>query len=107
LPFTNTFAAGHLEKVYENALVHRLRKQAIHVTQQVPIEIFDEDGTAIGHYVADLLLEGQLLVELKACVTLTPEHLAQIFGYLRGSRLHHALLINFGARTLQVKKLIL
>ena len=99
--------SGHLEKVYENALAHRLRKLAIEVAQQVAIDIFDEDGTLIGHYVADLLLEGQLVVELKACLTLTPEHFAQIFGYLRGSRLRHGLLINFGARTLQIRKLIL
>jgi len=98
---------GHLEKVYENALVHRLRKQSIQVTQQNPIDIYDEDGTLLGHYVADLLLEKQLLVELKACQTLTVEHVAQIFGYLRGARLRHGMLINFGARKLQIRKLIL
>lgn len=99
--------SGHLEKVYENALVHRLRKQSIQVAQQLPIDIYDEDGTLIGHYVADLFIEGQLIVELKACHMLTTEHVAQIFGYLRGSRLRHGMLINFGARKLEVKKLIL
>ena len=99
--------SGHLEKVYENALAHRLRKKSICVVQQVPIDIFDEDATLIGHYVADLVLDGQLIVELKACHTLTPEHMAQIFGYLRGSRLRHGMLINFGGPKLQVKKLIL
>ena len=98
---------GHLEKVYENALAHRLRKKSICVVQQVPIDIFDEDATLIGHYVADLLLEDQLIVELKACHSLTSEHMAQIFGYLRGSRLRHGMLINFGGPKLQVKKLIL
>ncbi|HYR91956.1 MAG TPA: GxxExxY protein [Terriglobia bacterium] len=101
------FRSGHLEKVYENTLAHRLRKNSIDVQQQAPIDIYDEDGTLVGHYVADLLLENQLIVELKACQTLTTEHLAQIFGYMRGSRLHHGMLINFGAQKLQVRKLIL
>src|SRR5262245_10345895 len=74
---------GHFEKVYENCLVHRLAKKAIALKQQCPIDVYDEDGTAIGHYVVDLLVEDQLLVELKACSTLVPEHTAQILGYLR------------------------
>jgi GxxExxY protein len=99
--------SGHLEKVYENSLAHRLRKQSIRVHQSHPIDVFDEDGTRLGHYVTDLLVEDQLVVELKACSTLVGEHVAQVLGYLRGCRLRHAMLINFGARTLQVKKLIL
>jgi len=84
-----------------------LRKRAIEVKQQIPIEIYDEDGTLVGHYTADLLLEGALIVELKACQSLTAEHYAQILGYLRGSRLRHGVLINFGAQRLQIRKLIL
>jgi len=98
---------GHLEKVYENCLVHRLAKKSIALKQQCPIDVYDEDGTAIGHFVVDLLIEDQLLVELKSCSTLVPEHTAQILGYLRACRLRHAMLINFGAPTLQIKKLIL
>ena len=60
------FRSGHLERVYENTLAHRLRNKAIDVKQQMPIDIYDEDGTLVGHYTADLLLEGQLIVELKA-----------------------------------------
>jgi|SRR5881628_386191 len=98
--------SGHLEKVYENSVAHRIRKKAIILEQQYPIEVYDEDGTPLGHFVTDLLVEGHLIVELKACSTLVPEHTAQILGYLRGSRLHHGLLINFGAPKLQIKKLI-
>ena len=98
--------SGHLEKVYSNALAHRLRKQSISLEQEHPIDVFDEDGTPLGHYVADLLIEGQLIVELKACITIAPDHIAQVLGYLRGTRLQHGLLINFGAPTLQIKKLI-
>ena len=98
---------GHLEKVYENGLAHRLRKTALKVEQQHPLKVFDEDGTVLGDYYADLLVETELIVELKACRSLTDEHIAQTLGYLRASKHRHALLINFGAQKFQVKKLIL
>ena len=72
---------GHLEKVYENALAHRLRKLGINVEQQVPITVFDEDGTPIGDYFADLFVEGILIVELKACKSIGDEHIAHILSY--------------------------
>jgi GxxExxY protein len=49
---------GHLEKIYENALTHRLRKQGYEVEQQYPLTVYDEDGTMLGHYLADLFVEG-------------------------------------------------
>ena len=58
---------GHLEKVYENALAHRLRKAGLDVKQQYPIKVFDEDGTLIGDYYADLLVDGWLIVEVMSC----------------------------------------
>ena len=88
---------GHLEKVYENALAHRLRKAGMEVEQQHPLPVFDEDGTPIGDYYADLLVEGMLIVELKTARALAPEHEAQILGYLKSSRLEHGMLINFGS----------
>ncbi len=95
---------GHLEKVYENALVHRLRKAGIQAEQQSPIQVFDEDGTLIGDFYADVLVEGEIIVELKAAKTMVPEHEAQILGYLNSSRKEHGLLINFGAFRFQVRK---
>lgn len=98
---------GHLEKVYENALAHRLRKTGLQVEQQFSLAVYDEDGTMIGSYFADLFIENCLIVEIKACSNLCDEHTAQLLGYLRSSRIEHGLLINFGARKLQVKKFIL
>ena len=98
---------GHLEKVYENALTHRLRKQSFKVYQQYPLNVFDEDGTIIGEYFADLLVEDQLVVELKAAQTLANEHYAQILGYLKSSRIEHGLLINFGSYQFEIKKFVL
>jgi len=95
---------GHLEKVYENALAHRLRKLGITLEQQYPLAVSDEDGTVIGEYFADLFIEGCLIVEVKACSNLCDEHVAQLLGYLRSSRIEHGLLINFGNQKLQIKK---
>lgn len=98
---------GHLEKIYENALVHRLRKLGFQVEQQYPLNVFDEDGTIIGEYFVDLFVENSLIVELKACQNIANEHMAQILGYLRSSKIEHGLLINFGAQKLQIRKYIL
>ncbi len=95
---------GHLEKVYENALAHRLRKLALNVKQQHPIKVFDEDGTLLGDYLADLLVEDTLIVELKTAKTLAPEHEAQILGYLKAARTEHGLLINFGSYKFEIRK---
>ena len=98
---------GHLEKVYENALANRLRKAGIDVKQQHPLNVHDEDGALLGEYFADLLIDGRLVVELKACRTLTDDHTAQILGYLRSSQIEHGLLINFGSYKFQITKYIL
>lgn len=95
---------GHLEKVYENALAHRLRKLGLRVEQQFPLAVYDEDRTVIGEYFADLFIENCLIVEIKACSNLCDEHVAQLLGYLRSSRIEHGLLINFGGQKLQIKK---
>jgi GxxExxY protein len=95
---------GHLEKVYENGLAHRLRSQGISLTNQHPLHVLDEDGTVLGEYFADLFIENQLVVELKACRGLVDEHIAQLLGYLRCSKQEHGLLINFGRPKLEIKK---
>jgi len=95
---------GHLEKVYENALAHRLRKEGLVVEQQEPLTVYDEDDTIIGDYVADLVVEYRLIIELKACKTIAVEHVAQLLGYLRSARIEHGLLINVGSFKFQINK---
>jgi GxxExxY protein len=95
---------GHLEKVYENAPAHRLRKAGLDVKQQHPVRVYDEDGTLIGDYLADLLVADELIVELKTAKTLAPEHEAQVPGYLKSARLKHGLLINFGSYKFEMRK---
>ena len=98
---------GHLEKVYENALAHRLRKLGLDVKQQHPITVYDEDGTVIGEYFADLFVDNRLIIELKAAKAFADEHIAQLLGYLRASRFEHGLLLNFGAPRFAIRKFVL
>ena len=98
---------GHLEKVYENALAHRLGKLGLKVEQQFPVPVFDEDGFLLGDFFADLFVEDCLIIELKACKSLCDEHTAQLLGYLRSARIEHGLLINFGAQKFQIRKYVL
>jgi GxxExxY protein len=98
---------GHLEKIYETALANRLRNTGLQVDQQHPLSVFDEDGTLLGDYHADLFVAGRLIVELKAVRCIADEHVAQLLGYLRSSRIETGLLINFGAPILYIKKYLL
>jgi GxxExxY protein len=98
---------GHLERVYENALAHRLRKSGFQVDQQHPIRVYDADGTVLGDYIADLRVEESLIVELKTAKSLTQEHTAQILAYLKSTRIEHGLLINFGAYRFEIRKFAL
>ena len=95
---------GHLGKVYENPLAHRLRKLGHEVKQQHPIQVLDEDGTLLGDYHADILIDNVLILELKAAKTLADEHLAQLLGYLKSSRIEHGVLINFGSYKFEIRK---
>jgi GxxExxY protein len=98
---------GHLEKVYENGLCHRLLKRGLLVQPQHPLQVLDEDGTLLGDYFADLFIERKVTVEVKACRALADEHVAQLLGYLRASRIEHGLLVNFGAAKFQIRKFVL
>jgi GxxExxY protein len=102
----NTLGSGFLEKVYENALLHECRKAGIEARSQVPIQVM-YDGTLVGEYTADLLVEGVLLVELKAVRAFEPIHLAQCINYLKATGNKTCLLLNFGKPTLEIKRIVL
>ena len=74
------------------------------VKQQHPLNVYDEGGRLLGEYCADLLVEGELLVEMKAAKSLALEHEAQILGYLRCARIDHGLLMNFGSPRFPIRK---
>jgi GxxExxY protein len=98
---------GHLEKIYENGLAHRLRKRGVVVEQQAPVPVYDEDGTILGDLNADLFVADELIVELKAVRAVNDNHVAQLLGYLRGSGKRYGLLINFGSPKLYIKRYVL
>ena len=91
------FGNGLLEKVYEAALEHRLTKAGYKVERQKPLKVFDSDGFCVGEYFADMFVNDELIVELKAAKALTQEHLAQILNYMKITGSKVALLINFGS----------
>lgn len=80
------------------------KKAGLDVKQQHQITVYDEDGTIIGEYAADLLVDNRLIIELKACRSLADEHIAQLLGYLKSARIEHGLLINFGSAKFQIRK---
>ena len=100
------FKNGFLEKVYENSLRNRLRELGLKVDQQASVPVVDEDGSIVGDYIADLIVEGMILVELKAVKSIKNEHMAQVLAYLRAIEMGHGLLINFGSQKLQIRKFI-
>ena len=102
----NELGSGFLEKVYENALAHELRKAGIKVEQQHGIVVL-YDGVEVGDYVADLLVNNQVLVELKTCKDLDDVHLAQCLNYLKATGQRVCLLMNFGRPKLQIRRLMM
>lgn len=104
--FANTLGVGFLERVYENAVVHEIRKNGLSVDQQCPIDVY-YDGVLVGNYVADLIVEKCVVVELKYAKNLDEAHLAQCLNYLKATGKTLALLINFGSNRVQVKRVVL
>ena len=91
----NTLGSGFLEKVYQSALCIELRKLGLKVVEQEPIKVIYE-GQIVGEYYADLLVEGRVIVEIKAADELARAHEVQLVNYLSATDLEVGLLINFG-----------
>ena len=102
---SNTLGAGFLEKGYENALVHELRRSGLRVEQQRPLAV-TYDGVIVGEYAADVIVEGSVILELKAVRVVDQVHVAQCLNYLKATGMRLCLLLNFGSPRLQVKRII-
>jgi GxxExxY protein len=96
---------GFLEAVYEHALAHELDSRRVPFERQVPLKVMYKQ-VAVGEYRADLVVDGKIVVELKAVSAFAPEHAAQALHYLAATGLKLALLLNFGAKSLQIQRLI-
>jgi GxxExxY protein len=102
---SNTLGAGFLEKVYENALAIELRETGLEAEQQRRIEVRYKENV-VGDFLADIVVEGLVIVEVKAVKMLDPIHSAQCLNYLRGTDLNVCLLVNFGSPRAIVKRIV-
>jgi len=102
----NTLGCGFLEKVYERALYHECSKAGLRVEAQHPIRVF-YDGVVVGEYSVDLLIDGHLLVELKAVRALDDIHLTQCLNYLKATGMKTCLLLNFGKPEMEIRRVSL
>jgi GxxExxY protein len=101
----NVLGQGFLENVYENALAHEIRKAGLACEQQVRFDVV-YDGVVVGTYVADLVVEGSAIVEIKVAKGIDDAHVAQCLNYLAATRLPVGLVLCF-ARKVIVKRLLL
>lgn len=93
----NALGYGFLEKVYENALVIELERMGIVARSQYPVKVFYA-GAVVGEYVADMLVEDTVIVEIKVARQLSSEHEAQLLNYLNATQFEVGLLLNFGPK---------
>jgi GxxExxY protein len=100
----SALGGGFLEKVYENALAIELRKSYFDIGQQCAMKVF-YSGEVVGEYIADIVVENCLILEIKAAKRLEPAHVAQCLNYLKATNMHLGLLINFGS-SVEVRRVI-
>ena len=93
----NTLGYGFLEKVYENALLVELRKSNLNCCKQTPIEVY-YDQEKVGFYIADIVVEDCVIIEIKAAECLCENHEAQLTNYLRATDIEVGILVNFGKK---------
>ena len=93
----NTLGFGFLEKVYENALKIELEALRFFIERQKPISVY-YSGNLVGEYFADLIVNGKIIIELKAAECLMKEHELQLINYLKATDIEIGLLLNFGKK---------
>jgi len=103
----NELGKGFLEKVYENSLVYLIRKDGINCKAQEPINVYFV-GINVGQYFADILVENKIILELKVCEKIRPEHEAQLLHYLKATGMKVGYILNFGNKEkLEFKRMVL
>jgi len=101
-----TLGYGFLEKVYENALVIELRKRDFRVEQQKPVKVRYEDQI-VGDYVADIVVNDAILLEMKSAQLIADEHVAQTLNYLKATGIRLGIILNFGPERMEHKRLVM
>lgn len=101
----NELGPGFLESVYQKALVLALLQAGLKVKEQVPLTVLFR-GQVVGEFIADIVVEGVVILELKSGKALSPEHEAQLLNYLKATGMKVGLLVNFGRPKLEWKRLV-
>ncbi|MFC1580385.1 GxxExxY protein [Thermodesulfobacteriota bacterium] len=99
----NKLGFGFLESVYKKAVIIELKKNELKAEEEKPLKVYYEDQV-IGDFYIDLLVENEIIVELKSVQNLAKEHEAQLVNYLNAAKKEIGLLINFGPRGVEVKR---
>lgn len=99
----SSLGPGFLESVYKNALALELRRVDCKFEKEKSVNVFYSDEV-VGSFVADLLVGGKVIVEVKAISVLAKAHEVQLVNYLTATKLNEGLLLNFGAQRLEFKK---
>lgn len=102
---SNTLGSGFLEKVYENAMYIEILKCGLSVVTQHPLKVYYRD-LIVGEYFADLMVEDEVVVEIKAVKELNEIHQAQLLNYLNACDKRCGLLINFGKPRVEIKRML-
>lgn len=93
----NKLGYGFLEKVYENALIIELKKEGFRCLRQCPVDVYYETEK-VGYYIADIIVEGKVIIEVKAAEIICEAHEAQLTNYLKATEIEVGLLLNFGKK---------
>jgi len=101
----NKLGIGFLEKVYENAMMIELKKLNLSCESQAQIKVF-YDNDCIGEYYADIIVEGKVIVELKAVKEVQKIHEVQLVNYLKATKIEVGLLLNFGEKPQQIRRVL-
>jgi GxxExxY protein len=102
---SNSLGIGFLEKVYHNSLLIELMKTELKIESQKPISVYYENQI-VGEFFADIMVEDQVIVELKAARSIEPLHEAQMINYLRACNRRYGLILNFGTSKLGIKRML-
>lgn len=100
---SNCLGHGFPETIYSNALMVELRKRGMEASQEVPVSVC-YDGVVVGKYFADIIVEGKIILELKAVECLLTEHQMQLINYLTATGFSIGLLVNFGKPKVEFKR---
>jgi GxxExxY protein len=102
---SNTLGVGFLEKVYENAMFIELQKVNLDTKQQFPIKVYYEN-ICVGDYYADLLVNDEIIIELKTVKAIEEIHIAQLLNYLKATNKKVGLILNFAKPKVEIKRMV-